>query len=72
MKPKHRAHCRWPAIALGAIAFCLSGNVAFAQQSPHEQRGDLLTDERFLWRIGANYVRLEPGVRQAHLIRVEI
>ncbi len=33
---------------------------------------DLLTDERFLWRIGANYVRLEPGVRQAHLIRVEI
>jgi starch synthase (maltosyl-transferring) len=33
---------------------------------------DLLTDERFLWRIGANYVRLEPGIRQAHLIRVEI
>lgn len=39
MKLKHRAHCRWPAIALGAIAFCLSGDVAFAQQSPHEQRG---------------------------------
>jgi starch synthase (maltosyl-transferring) len=33
---------------------------------------DLLTDERFLWRIGANFVRLEPGVRQAHVIRVEI
>jgi starch synthase (maltosyl-transferring) len=33
---------------------------------------DLLTDDRFLWRIGANYVRLEPGIRQAHLIRVEI
>ena len=33
---------------------------------------DLLTDERFLWRIGANYVGLEPGVRQAHVIRVEI
>jgi starch synthase (maltosyl-transferring) len=33
---------------------------------------DLLTDERFLWRIGANFVRLEPGIRQAHLMRVEI
>jgi starch synthase (maltosyl-transferring) len=33
---------------------------------------DLLTDERYLWRIGANYVRFEPGVRQAHVIRVEI
>ena len=32
---------------------------------------DLLTDERFHWRIGPNYVRLEPGVRQAHLTRVE-
>jgi len=33
---------------------------------------DLLTDERYLWRIGANYVRLEPGIRQAHIVRVEI
>ena len=33
---------------------------------------DLLTDDRFLWRIGANYVRLEPGVRQAHVVRVEM
>ena len=33
---------------------------------------DLLTDERYLWRIGANFVRLEPGVRQAHVVRVEI
>jgi starch synthase (maltosyl-transferring) len=32
---------------------------------------DLLTDERYQWRIGPNYVRLEPGVRQAHLTRVE-
>ncbi len=32
---------------------------------------DLLTDEHFPWRIGPNYVRLEPGVRQAHLTRVE-
>jgi starch synthase (maltosyl-transferring) len=32
---------------------------------------DLLTDERFQWRIGHNYVRLEPGIRQAHLVRVE-
>jgi starch synthase (maltosyl-transferring) len=33
---------------------------------------DLLTGDRFVWRIGPNYVRLEPGVRQAHVVRVEI
>jgi starch synthase (maltosyl-transferring) len=33
---------------------------------------DLLSDEHYLWRIGANYVRFEPGVRQAHVIRVEM
>jgi starch synthase (maltosyl-transferring) len=32
---------------------------------------DLLSDERYQWRIGPNYIRLEPGVRQAHVIRVE-
>jgi starch synthase (maltosyl-transferring) len=32
---------------------------------------DVLSDERFQWRIGPNYVRLEPGVRQAHVIRVQ-
>jgi starch synthase (maltosyl-transferring) len=32
---------------------------------------DLLSGERFSWRIGPNYVRLEPGVRQAHLNLVE-
>ena len=32
---------------------------------------DLLSDERYRWRIGPNYIRLEPGVRQAHLARVE-
>ncbi|MBV8988396.1 MAG: alpha-1,4-glucan--maltose-1-phosphate maltosyltransferase, partial [Solirubrobacterales bacterium] len=33
---------------------------------------DLLSDERFQWHIGPNYVRLQPGVRQAHVTRVEI
>ena len=33
---------------------------------------DLLSGERFDWRIGPNYVRLEPGVRQAHVNRVEV
>jgi starch synthase (maltosyl-transferring) len=33
---------------------------------------DLLTGERFEWRIGRNYVRLEPGVRQAHVNQVEL
>jgi starch synthase (maltosyl-transferring) len=32
---------------------------------------DLLTDERYAWRIGRNYVRLDPGYRQAHLLAVE-
>jgi starch synthase (maltosyl-transferring) len=33
---------------------------------------DLLTGDRFQWRIGQNYVRLEPWLRQAHVIRVEV
>jgi starch synthase (maltosyl-transferring) len=32
---------------------------------------DELSGERFLWRIGPNYVRLEPGSRQAHVLSVE-
>jgi starch synthase (maltosyl-transferring) len=32
---------------------------------------DLLSEQRYQWRIGPNYVRLEPGVRQAHVNRVE-
>ncbi len=32
---------------------------------------DLLTGESFPWRIGPNFVRLEPGVRQAHVLGVE-
>ncbi len=32
---------------------------------------DLLTDDRFGWHLGGNYVRLEPPFRQAHVLRVE-
>jgi starch synthase (maltosyl-transferring) len=32
---------------------------------------DLLANERYDWRIGRNYVRLVPGERQAHVLRVE-
>jgi starch synthase (maltosyl-transferring) len=32
---------------------------------------DLLSDERYQWRIGANFVALAPGYRQAHVLRVE-
>ncbi|MEO6859050.1 MAG: alpha-1,4-glucan--maltose-1-phosphate maltosyltransferase [Solirubrobacteraceae bacterium] len=31
---------------------------------------DQLTDEHFQWRIGANFVGLEPGSRQAHVLTV--
>jgi starch synthase (maltosyl-transferring) len=30
---------------------------------------DLLRDERYQWRIGPNYVRLDPG--RSHIVRVE-
>jgi starch synthase (maltosyl-transferring) len=33
---------------------------------------DLLTGEHYQWHIGHNYVRLQPGLRQAHVNRVEI
>ena len=32
---------------------------------------DQLSGERFDWRIGPNYVRLDPWTRQAHLLRVD-
>jgi len=32
---------------------------------------DLLTGDHFDWRIGANYLRLDPAVRQTHIFRVE-
>ena len=32
---------------------------------------DLLSDEHYAWRIGPNYVRLDPGSRQAHVLKVE-
>ncbi len=32
---------------------------------------DLLSEERFDWRIGRNYVRLDPGERAAHVLVVE-
>ncbi len=33
---------------------------------------DLLDDERYTWHRGWNYVRLDPGVRQGHILKVEI
>jgi starch synthase (maltosyl-transferring) len=33
---------------------------------------DLLSGDRFQWRIGQNYVQLEPWLSQAHVIRVEV
>jgi len=32
---------------------------------------DLLSGEQYAWRLGRNYVRLDPGFRQAHVIAVE-
>jgi starch synthase (maltosyl-transferring) len=32
---------------------------------------DLLSGERFDWRIGPNFIALDPWTRQAHILRVE-
>jgi starch synthase (maltosyl-transferring) len=32
---------------------------------------DLLDDTPYTWHVGRNYVRLEPGDRQAHVLKVE-
>jgi starch synthase (maltosyl-transferring) len=32
---------------------------------------DLLDDTLYTWHVGRNYVLLEPGVRQAHVLKVE-
>jgi starch synthase (maltosyl-transferring) len=32
---------------------------------------DLLTDTAYVWRGPWNYVRLDPGVRQAHILALE-
>jgi starch synthase (maltosyl-transferring) len=32
---------------------------------------DLLSDERYGWHLGPNFVRLEPPFRQAHILRIE-
>jgi starch synthase (maltosyl-transferring) len=32
---------------------------------------DALGDAAFTWREGRNYVRLEPGLQQAHVLRVD-
>jgi starch synthase (maltosyl-transferring) len=32
---------------------------------------DLLSGDRFDWHVGRNYVRLDPGERAAHVLRVE-
>jgi starch synthase (maltosyl-transferring) len=33
---------------------------------------DLLDDSVYTWHVGRNYVRLEPGTRQAHVLRAEV
>jgi starch synthase (maltosyl-transferring) len=33
---------------------------------------DLLSEDRFTWRGGSNWVRLDPNVQPAHIFRVEI
>jgi starch synthase (maltosyl-transferring) len=38
---------------------------------PSFEAHELLTGERFRWRIGPNYIRLVAGERQAHVIAVE-
>ena len=32
---------------------------------------DLISGERYDWRLGRNYVRLDPNFRTAHILRLE-
>jgi starch synthase (maltosyl-transferring) len=40
-----------------------------AASAPYDMY-DLLTDTHYVWRGDWNYVRLDPGVRQAHILSV--
>jgi len=44
--------------------------VSRADGRPYEVR-DLLTDEVFRWQGEWNFVRLDPDVRPAHILRIE-
>jgi starch synthase (maltosyl-transferring) len=44
---------------------------AFVGLPPAFEVEDLLDGGRYTWRIGRNYVRLAPGERMAHVLRVE-
>jgi starch synthase (maltosyl-transferring) len=39
--------------------------------SPTITATDLLDDTTYHWRLGGNYVRLDPAERPAHVLRVE-
>ncbi|MGD9694094.1 MAG: alpha-1,4-glucan--maltose-1-phosphate maltosyltransferase [Thermoleophilia bacterium] len=66
----------------GAILVCVNLDPHSAQEGGVEVPGDLdlpaemtvrdlLSGAVYRWRHGGNYVRLEPGVAQAHILRVE-
>ncbi|HEX8968051.1 MAG TPA: alpha-1,4-glucan--maltose-1-phosphate maltosyltransferase [Chloroflexota bacterium] len=46
------------------------GDWGIASDEPYVMH-DLLTDERYTWRGNWNWVRLDPNVRAAHVLRVE-
>jgi cytochrome c len=72
MKTRHPTYCRWPAVALGAIALGLSGEIALAQQSPQEQRGLTLVRANCeqchaIDKVSASSLAIAPPFRTLHL-----
>jgi starch synthase (maltosyl-transferring) len=45
--------------------------IGIADDEPYTAR-DLLTDTPFAWTGSRNYVRLDPGIRQAHVLNLKV
>lgn len=57
----HHAHTGWVDLDLAALGL--------AADQPYQVH-DLLTDERYLWQGGRNYVALDPATVPAHVFSV--
>jgi starch synthase (maltosyl-transferring) len=57
----HHPQAGWTALDLGALGV--------PPEQPYQVH-DLLTDARFIWHGGRNYVELDPGKIPAHIFRV--
>jgi cytochrome c len=72
MGSKHPVHGRWPAVLLTAIASCLAGQSALAQQTPQAQRGLTILRANCeqchaIDKVGDSSLAIAPPFRTLHL-----